>query len=59
MKRMPGGQEIVFNPILPEWAMMLREFRYTDEDVRRERMEGYLADRNLQGVALISSRPEG
>ena len=59
MKHMPGDQEFISETRIPEWAVMLREFRSVDEEVRRERLDGLLAERNLQGVALVSSCQEG
>lgn len=59
MQHMPGDQEFVSEPRMPDWARMLREFRGADEELRRERLDGLLADRNLQGVALISSWHRG
>lgn len=58
MQHMPGGQEFVAAARMPEWVFMLREFRHAEEEVRRERMESILRERNLQGVALITSLEE-
>lgn len=59
MKHMLGNQGFVSASDTPEWVRMLRDLRSANEEVRRDRMDSLLAERNLQGVALISSRQEG
>lgn len=59
MEQMPGGQEFRMDDVIPEWVLMLREFRQADEATRREGMESILSERDLQGVALITSRSRG
>ncbi|MDF0594618.1 DUF6615 family protein [Psychromarinibacter halotolerans] len=58
-EHMPGGQEFRPRSPTPEWVIMLREFRSANEEVRRETMDRVLTDRDVQGVALITSRQEG
>jgi hypothetical protein len=58
MSRMPGGQDLIPAFETPDWVSALQEFREIDDERRRERIEPILEARNLQGVALITYRPE-